>query len=72
MKVVEIRMLQWMCEHIRRDRIRNEDTQDTVRVVPMEDNMREARLRWFGHVKRRCMDARSSVDLRGRCGLKKY
>nr|XP_018633540.1 uncharacterized protein LOC104117440 [Nicotiana tomentosiformis] len=57
MKVAEMRMLRWMCEHTRLDRIRNEVIWDNVGVVPMEAKMCEARLRWFGHVKRRSTDA---------------
>ena len=30
---------------------------DSVKVVPVNDNLREIRLRWFGHVKRRSADA---------------
>ncbi|KAG5569693.1 hypothetical protein H5410_059459 [Solanum commersonii] len=46
-----------MCGRTRRNRIRNEDIGDKVRVVSMEDKMREVILRWFRHVKRRCTDA---------------
>lgn len=40
-------MLQWMCEHNRK-----EDTWDKVEVTLVVDKMREARLRSFRHVKR--------------------
>ncbi|KAK4364125.1 hypothetical protein RND71_015483 [Anisodus tanguticus] len=53
MKVVEIRMLRWMCGNTRRDMIRNDDIRDGVRMTSVEDKMREARLRWFGHVQKR-------------------
>nr|XP_009802111.1 PREDICTED: uncharacterized protein LOC104247724 [Nicotiana sylvestris] len=39
------------------DRIRNEVIQNKVGVAPVEAKMREARLRWFRHVKRRRADA---------------
>ncbi|XP_070032086.1 uncharacterized protein [Nicotiana tomentosiformis] len=39
------------------DKIRNEVIRDKVGVSPMEDKMREARLRWFGNVKRRSTEA---------------
>nr|XP_009775638.1 PREDICTED: uncharacterized protein LOC104225513 [Nicotiana sylvestris] len=57
MKVAEMRMLRWMCRHTRRDTIRNEVIRDKAGVVPVEDKMREVRLRWYGHVKRRGVDA---------------
>ena len=39
------------------DRIRNEVTRYRVKVTHIEDKMRETRFKWFGHVKRRNMDA---------------
>ncbi|WP_284118872.1 hypothetical protein, partial [Klebsiella pneumoniae] len=39
------------------DKIRNEDIREKVGVAPMEDKMREVRLRWFGHIQRRSTDA---------------
>jgi len=38
-----------MCEQ----RIKNEVIGQKVEIAPIEDKMRETRLRWFGHVKRR-------------------
>ncbi|XP_070029897.1 uncharacterized protein [Nicotiana sylvestris] len=45
MKVAEMRMLRWMCEHTRLDRIMNEVIRDKVGVAPMEEKMREERLK---------------------------
>ena len=55
--VAEMRMIRWMCGYSIRDRIRNKVIRDLVKVAPIEDKMRETRLRWFGHVKRRSVDA---------------
>nr|XP_016490784.1 PREDICTED: uncharacterized protein LOC107810509 [Nicotiana tabacum] len=56
-KVVKMRMLRWMCEHTRIDKIRNEDIRKKVGVAPVDDKMWEARLRWLGHVQKRSLDA---------------
>ncbi|XP_070056639.1 uncharacterized protein [Nicotiana tomentosiformis] len=53
MKLAEMRMLRWMCGHTRMDKIMNEDIREKVGVAPMDNKMREARLRWFGNVRRR-------------------
>ena len=55
--VIEMRMIRWMCGYSRMDRISNGVIRDLVKVAPIEDKMREIRLRWFGHVKRKSVDA---------------
>ncbi|KAF3620006.1 putative pre-mRNA-processing factor 6-like [Capsicum annuum] len=80
MKVAEMRMLRWMCGLTRGDRVWNETTREKVGVTPVENKMREVRLRWFGHAMRRGMDApvrrceRLALDgfRRGRGRPKKY
>ena len=37
-------------------RIRNKVIREIAKVTPTEDKMRETRLRWFGHVKRKSVD----------------
>ncbi|OIT40319.1 exocyst complex component sec6 [Nicotiana attenuata] len=80
MKVAEMRMLRWMCGLTRLDKIRNEVIREKVGVALVEEKMREARLRWYGHVRRRSPDApvRSCEQLavvgasRGRGRPKRY
>ena len=48
--VAEMMMIGWMCGYTRMDRISNGVIRDLVKVVPIEDKLREIRLRWFGHV----------------------
>ncbi|KAG5619034.1 hypothetical protein H5410_018858 [Solanum commersonii] len=57
MHVAEMRMLRWMCGHTRSDKIRNEIIREKVGVASVVDKLRKARLRWFGHVKRRGADS---------------
>ncbi|KAL6531877.1 hypothetical protein OROMI_028240 [Orobanche minor] len=57
MNVAEMRMLRWMCGHTKKDRLRNEAIREKVRVASIEDKMMNNRLRWFGHVRRRPVDA---------------
>ncbi|KAD3338158.1 hypothetical protein E3N88_33679 [Mikania micrantha] len=49
----EMRMLRWMCGHTRLDRIRNEVIREKLEIACISDKVREGRLRWFGHVRRR-------------------
>ena len=50
-------MIRWMCGYTRLDRIRNVVMRERVGIAPLEDKLGETRLRWFGHVKRRSVDA---------------
>ncbi|KAJ9174010.1 hypothetical protein P3X46_017085 [Hevea brasiliensis] len=50
-------MLRWMSGHTRLDKVRNESIREKVGVVPIEDKLREERLRCFGHMKRRHTEA---------------
>jgi len=55
-RVAEMRMLRWMSGHTKLDKVCNESIREKAEVVPIEDKLREERLRWFGHVKRRHME----------------
>uniref|UniRef100_A0A452XUZ8 Uncharacterized protein n=1 Tax=Aegilops tauschii subsp. strangulata TaxID=200361 RepID=A0A452XUZ8_AEGTS len=37
--VAEMRMLRWMCGHMRKDRVRNDDIRDRVGVAPIEEKL---------------------------------
>ena len=53
MNVAEMRIFRWMCGNTRRDKVRNEDIRTKIGEASIEEKMRENRLRWFGHVRRR-------------------
>jgi len=55
--VAEMRMLRWMSGKTRQDRIRNDTIRERVGVAPIVEKLVENRLRWFGHVERRPVDA---------------
>ncbi|KAK3521254.1 hypothetical protein QTP70_001548 [Hemibagrus guttatus] len=60
LEVAELKMLRFSLGVTRLDRIRNEYIRGTAHVGCLGDKVREARLRWFGHVQRReteqCID----------------
>ncbi|KAK3553637.1 hypothetical protein QTP70_006759 [Hemibagrus guttatus] len=55
LEVAELKMLRFSLGETRLDRIRNEYIRGTAHVGRLGDKLREARLRWFGHVQRREM-----------------
>ena len=64
-----MRMLRWILGLTLRDRKRNDDIRRILRVVCITDKVREARLRWFGHVQCReqedCVRRILKADVRG-------
>jgi len=55
--VAEMRMLRWMSGKTMHDRIRNDFIRERVGVALIVEKLVENRLRWFGHVERRPVDA---------------
>ena len=57
LKVAEMRMLRWMCGHTRLDKIKNEVIRWRLEVASISDKIRQGRLRWYGHIRRRHVSA---------------
>ena len=53
MEVEELKMVRWALGVTRKDNIRNEYERGTAKIAKLGDKLRNARLRWYGHVKRR-------------------
>ena len=80
-KVIDMRMLKWICEHTRRDKLEIKINKTRwERLYDGSDKLKKARLTWFEHVKTRCTKGLvrrcwklTMVDLRsGRARSKKY
>ncbi|GJY92834.1 retrovirus-related pol polyprotein LINE-1 [Tanacetum coccineum] len=56
-EVAELRMLRWTCGKTLRDMIPNGVYKEQLEVETIINKMREGRLRWFGHVRRRSQSA---------------
>ncbi|KAK3531064.1 hypothetical protein QTP70_008754 [Hemibagrus guttatus] len=63
LEVAELKMLRFSLGVTRLDRIRNEYIRGTAHVGRLGDKVREARLRWFGHVQRRDRKGRELADM---------
>jgi hypothetical protein len=64
-------MLRWICGHTRRDRVRNDDIHERLGVLPVEEKLMQYRLRWFGHMQRRPVEAPIRNGVIRRTGNKK-
>ena len=53
MEVAELKMVRWALGMTREDKIRNKYVRGTARISKLRDKLWDARLRWYGHVKRR-------------------
>jgi len=53
LEVAEMKMCRWACSKTRRDIERNRNIRERMKVTNIGVRCRRARLRWFGHVKRR-------------------
>ncbi|EYC09239.1 hypothetical protein Y032_0061g3227 [Ancylostoma ceylanicum] len=50
LSVMETKMLRWTAGTTRADRICNEKIRERFDIAPIADELRETRLRWYGHV----------------------
>ena len=53
MEVAELKMVRWALGVTRKDKIKNEYVRGTAKIAKLGDKLRNARLRRYGHVKRR-------------------
>ncbi|VDP43600.1 unnamed protein product [Heligmosomoides polygyrus] len=61
--IVETKMLRWTAGVTRLDRIRNAEIRQRFGVAPIAEKLREARLRWYGHVFRASGDTVRKIGL---------
>jgi hypothetical protein len=71
LSVAEIRILRWICDHTRRDWVRNDDIRERLGVTPVEEKLVQHRLRWFGHMQRSLAEAPIRNGVIRRTGNKK-
>jgi len=53
LETTEMKMCRWTCGHTRKDHVRNDDIRSRLEVKNISVLCKKARLRWFGHVKRK-------------------
>lgn len=53
MNVVKMRMLGWMCDVTRLNILRNQYIRGNLGVTSITWKMRDNKLKWFGHIKRK-------------------
>ena len=53
MEVAKLKMVRWALGVTRKEKIRNEYVRGTAKIAKLGDKLWNARLRWYGHVKRR-------------------
>ena len=53
MEVAKLKMVRWALGVTRKDKIRNEYVRGTAKIAKLGDKLRNVRLRWYGHVKRK-------------------
>ena len=53
MEIAELKMVRLALGVTRKDKITNKYVRGTAKLAKLGDKLRNARLRWFGHVKRR-------------------
>ena len=53
MEGAELKMERWALGVTRKDKIRNKYVRGTAKIAKLGDKLRNARLRWYGHVKSR-------------------
>ena len=51
-EIAELKMVRWAQGMSRKDKIRNEYVGGTAKIAKLGDKLQNARLRWYGHVKR--------------------
>ena len=56
LEVTEMKMCRWPSGHTLTDYVRNENIKERLKVEIITERYMKARLRWFGHVKRRDQD----------------
>ena len=53
MEVAELKIVRWAMGVTTKEKIRNKYVRGTAKIAKLEDKLRNARLRWYGQVKRR-------------------
>ena len=53
MEVAELKIMRWPMRVTRKDKIKSEYVRETAKIAKLGDKLRNARLRWYGHAKRR-------------------